>query len=220
MKLIIDFALITGILFCSFILFSLIKKKERVGKVMIILFILILSVLINYYGYLHRLIYLVLPTQVPSNCINVFAGPLFLVYIESLYMRKSNTRLRKFVHFIFPSLYTLFVCIPPVINYYLKNELLEQYFDFIDPLHSIIIVYSLIYCLISLTRLYNFRKLLKKTYSNLDNKDLKWMEFFLIGSTIVISIDLLISIYEITHSPTYWSEGYLTAIAYHVSAFK
>lgn len=213
MKLFIDFTLVTGILFCSFILFTLIKKKEQYGKVMIVLFVLILSVLVNYYGYLHKLIYLVLPTLALSNCINVLAGPLFLIYIKSLYTEEKNIFSQNFIHFVFPSLYTLFVCIPPAINYGLKNKLLDRYFDIIDPFHSLSITYSLIYCVISLKLLYQFRNILKKNYSNLDNKDLKWMEFFLIGSILVIFIDLLTTGYDFAFGENEWSQGYLTAIA-------
>jgi len=196
MKLVLDFLLIVGMLLTVIIIFILFKKKERevAHNILNIIFIFILLVFIAYYGYLHRISILFYSAYIFSFSIDVFIGPLFLVYVQAITGNlKSNF---KYIapHFIFPFLYFLGISLPVLISNLFDIDF--AYLEFIAPFLLYTIVYSLVYCIYALVRLNNFQKEVKEQFSNLENKNLEWVKVFLIGVIAIISINISTSVYE------------------------
>ncbi len=214
MKLVLDFLLITGLLFTSLILILLFRKnnKESHHKVLIGIFVTIFLVFLNYYAYLHRIRLLFYLTKVFADSIDVFIGSLFLVYIKGITGQHRNSLRNNLVHFIFPLIYLFGISIPDTLGSVI------EYFEFsytrtVQDYLFITILYSFGYCFYSLWKLIRFQELVKFNYSNVENKDLAWVKYLLVGSLVVLGIDVLSSILEAFSIDIGNEDGFMTVIS-------
>lgn len=213
MKLALDFLLITGILFTGLLLILLIRKqnKEQHQKILIWIFFLILFVFISFYAYLHKIRLLFYVTYVFSDSIDVFIGPLLLVYVKGIIGDAKNSFKDNIIHFVLPTLYIMGISIPAVIA--MVSDAYEmEYLEKLQPILLFTIVYSYVYCIITYLKLMRFRKLVKFNYSNLENKDLNWVSFMLLASIVVLTIDISTSIYESFVGDMGLDIGFITVI--------
>ncbi|MGK0447077.1 MAG: AraC-like DNA-binding protein [Polaribacter sp.] len=213
MKLFLDFSLTTGIVLTSIILFILFKQKNKTQtkKILIVIFIQLMLVFIFYYGYLHKLKELVVVTFIFEDPIIVLLGPMLFFYVTSIVKDSKITVSETIVHCIVPLLYILTISFPALINI-VSDIYVFEYLSRFENLIPFIILYSLVYCIISLQLLEKFRTLVKLNYSNLNNKNLKWVQYLLLGTIFIISIDVLTSIYELATGNSNDSIGYFTII--------
>lgn len=213
MKLVLDFLLITGILLTCLILVLLVRKnnKESHHKVLMAIFVAILLVFLNYYAYLHQIRSLFYLTQVFSDSIDIFIGPLFLVYIKGVTGEEKYSFRDNLVHFIFPIVYLFVISIPATI--YSFNGTFElSYIKAVQNFLFSTILYSFFYCAYSLWKLLRFQKLVKFNYSNLENKDLAWIKYLLIGGLIILGIDVVSNIFEAFSIDIGNDDGFMTVI--------
>jgi AraC-like DNA-binding protein len=213
MKLGLDFLLISGILFTCIILILLIRKnnKEIHDKVLTGIFVFILLVFLNYYAYLHQIRTLFYFTDVFADSIDVFIGPLFLIYIKGVIGKTSNSFRNNIIHFILPFIYFFAISIPDTINSF-TNEIDFIYLDKIQNFLSFTILYSIGYCVYSLWELIKFQKLVKFNFSNLENKDLSWVKYLLVGALFILGIDLVSNILEFISIDIGNNDGFMTVI--------
>lgn len=213
MKLLLDFSLTTGIVITILILFLLFKQKEkdRAKKILIMIFLLLLFVFIFHYGYLHRIRNLVIFTYLFEDAIVVFLGPMLFLYVKVIVSDSKIVFKRNIIHFVFPILYLLVISIPSLLS--IVND--NYTFDYINGLEyyiSFLIIYSLIYCIISLKLLSIFQGVIKLNYSNLENKNLSWIQHLLLGTILIISIDVFTTVFELMTEELDWNIGYLTIV--------
>ncbi len=213
MKLFLDFSLTIGIVMTSIISFILFKQKNKsqAKKILIVIFIQLLFVFLFYYGYLHKLRELVVATFIFEDPIIVFIGPMLFLYVTRIVKDSKITAAEIIVHFIAPLLYVLTISLPNLISI-VSDIYTFEYLSSIEDLIPLVILYSLVYCIISLQLLLKFRALVKLNYSNLDNKNLKWVQQLLLGVIFIISIDVLTTIYELAAGDSNGSVGYFTII--------
>lgn len=213
MKLFLDFSLAAGVVLSALILVLLFKqgKRDQAKKVLISIFILVFLVLLFTYGYLNRNAVIIVTTFIFESSSAVMIGPMIYLYIKCLVSNSSISLKTHGVHFIFPLLYIFIISIPGLYNGISKKHDLE-YLDDIEFLASLSIIYSLVYCIISLKLLNRFQEVIKRNYSNIDNRDLRWIFHFLSGIIAVILIDITTTLYELTFGVLEWNIGYLTIV--------
>jgi AraC-like DNA-binding protein len=213
MDLILDFLLITGILFTGLVLVILIRKQsqESPQKILIWIFLSILFVFLFYYSYLHRIRLLFYATFIFSDSTDVFIGPLILVYVKGIIGDLKNSVKDNMVHFIFPLVYLLAISIPAFLNMVFESFDTE-YFEKLQPLLLFTILYSYAYCIVTYFKLINFQKLMKLNFSNLENRDLNWVKQLLIASMIILTIDISTSVYEAFVGDLGLEVGYISVI--------
>lgn len=213
MKLFFDFSFTAGILINGLILFLLFKKKDEGihRKILFIIFLFILLTVICFYGFLHKNRLLFFPTFIFEDSLSVLIGPMLLLYLKSLIFPTKNILIRNWRHFFIPMLYIVFISVPVLISMW-NDDPLFGYIDVGGDYFSLAIIYSFIYCIVALRLLKKAGEVIKNNYSNIDGVDLKWIQNLLIGTSMVISVDVLSSLYEFIIGPLAWNTFYLTAI--------
>jgi len=212
MKLFLDFSLTTGIVLTSIILLLLFKQhKSQTKKILIVIFIQFMLVFVFHYGYLHKLKALVLATFIFEDPIIVLFGPMIFFYTNSIVKDSKITVKETIVHLIVPLLYVITISIPSLITI-VSDIYAFEYLSRIENLIPFLILYSFVYCIISLKILQKFQELVKRNYSNLENKNLKWMQYLIIGAIFIIAIDVLASIYELSTGNLSYTIAYFTVI--------
>ncbi len=213
MDLFLDFSFITGIIISFLILFILFKekKKEPSKKILISIFILFFFVFLFFYSYIHAIKLLFIATFIFQDAVVVLIGPLLFLYVKCIFSNSKTLLKKNRIHFLFPLIYIVIISIPSLILILTKHPLFK-YIASLETFISLAITYSLIYCLIALQLLLTLQKSIKHHYSNIDDKDLKWVKLLLIGSIIIISIDLMTTLYELFFGVIQWNIGYLTVV--------
>ena len=213
MDLVLDFLLITGILFTGLLLIFLIRKqrKESPQKMLIWIFVSILLVFVSYYAYLHRIRLLFYTTFVFSNSTDVLIGPLLLLYVKGIIGDAKNSLKDNILHFIFPAIYVIGISIPALIGM-VSTSYTMDYIDKLQPILLYTIVYSYGYCIVTYFKLIRFQKLVKLNYSSLENRDLNWVRYLLLASMVIMTIDILTSVYETFAGEMGFEIGFISVI--------
>ncbi len=214
MKLVLDFVFIIGFLISVSILYLLNKNssKELHKQILQIIFVFVILSICSSYAYLHKIRFLFYGTFIFDNCISYLIGPLLLLYIKSIFLPTKGLIKKNRRHFIIPVVFIFVFTIPSLISTYNKKYLFD-YIEIYENSISLVIVYSLIYCIFSLKILKKAKKIIKHNYSNLDGVDLSWIRRLLIGVILIISIDIFTTVYEIYFGELMWNTYYLTSIA-------
>ncbi|MEL6943965.1 MAG: helix-turn-helix transcriptional regulator [Bacteroidota bacterium] len=192
------FLLVTGINAAGMVLFLLNRKKEKQFPhwILIILFGYILMVALHAYGQLFESKFLDIIGFLFADTIGYFAGPAMIVYIQSLFQSKKQL-LKSGIFFLPLVLYVLFVSMPSLTN--LLFGMNEPYLDKIRSYSFIfnIQAFFLLACLIFAFYLHiRYRSKLKSIYSNLEDKDLNWIRYLLIGMMATIIFYIATAILE------------------------
>lgn len=219
MKLVADFALVTGIVGTIFILFSLFKKphKELPHKLLISIFIVLFFVVLGFYSILHDLKPLLCLSFIFYFATGYLLGPLFYLYIKSLYHSEENFLRKNKLHFIPFLILLVFLEIPLLISH-INGKYLLSYLRTIednnwDNFETVFQAFFFIfYCLLSLYLLQKYRTTLKQNFSNLQEKDLNWIKYLIIGCLVAMSIDVTVFGYQwiFGEFETDFEMGYLT----------
>ncbi len=217
MKLLTDFILVTGIILALLSIISLIRRgeKETHQKILALIFLLFLFEFLFFYAVLHKVKWLFLFTFLIEDPIALFIGPLILMYIKSIYASRIFAIQRLWTHFIPGALYLFFISLP-AFYYLLTDNIIFDYIILLDKnlyLLNILIISPLVYSIISLRLLHTYKQVANQNFSNLEEKDLKWIGRLLIGVLIVCVIDLSTSFYELVYGELEWDTGFLTVVA-------
>lgn len=214
MELLSSFLFTMGMLATLLILFILIRasQKELPQKLLIGVFILLFFVCFYAYGELHG-VFLITQISFPfADAVGFALGPLLFTYIQSLY-RKSKGLLKKYTyHFIPLGLYLLFVSIPRLISFE-PHSFLHKYQATLNS-HELVLqfqgIYLVVYCLISLRSIQKYQALLKQNYANLQEKDLQWVRFLLIGIILTLLVNICLVLAELYWGEFSWETSNLT----------
>lgn len=200
MQLVISFLLTTGIVITLIILWGLWQRPHRKlpQNILVVIFIFLFFVCFNSYGQLHGIKPIYALGLLFADPIGFFLGPLFYLYIQSLYHTRNRIALHARKHFLPFIFYFIIVTIPTTISFltgksfFIYQKWIEEY-DFLLQLQAI---YFAIYCVFCLYLLSNYKRSLKQHYSNLTAKDLSWVKHLLIGILCIMGIQLLTVLYE------------------------
>ncbi|MEW7279690.1 helix-turn-helix transcriptional regulator [Aquimarina sp. 2201CG1-2-11] len=99
-------------------------------------------------------------------------------------------------NFVFPLLY-IFLFSIPIWFFFYKEEYVFSYIEVFQDYISLMILYSLFYCLLALKLLYKVEHVIKHYYSNNDIVNVGWIKRILLGIIVVICIDVLFTIIEL-----------------------
>lgn len=215
MELILDFAFITAFLFNILILFLLAKNssKEFHKRILQIIFLFIALSLCQDYAYLHKIRWLFYGTFIFDHSIATVIGPLLLLYVKSIFLPQKSILKENKIHFIIPVIFLFVFTVPALIYMYSKGSVsIFNYIKTYEVYIPLIVIYSLIYCVVALQFLGKGEKVIKHNYSNLDGVDLSWIRLFLIGAILVISIDILSTVYELLFGELEWNTLYITSV--------
>lgn len=213
MNLILDFLLITGLLATLLIIIILLGKKvkEFPQRILIYIFIAIFLLFLSFYAYLHRIPWLFYATYIFSDSVDVLIGPLLFIYVKGIIGSSRNNFRYNYIHYFFPALYIIFISIP-LLKGMVTNTGIPSYILSIQSVLLFVVAYSFGYCIYTYGKLIRFQKLVKLNYSNLENRDLNWIKLLLLGTIIVLTIDLSTSIYEVFVGDLGLDVGFITII--------
>lgn len=219
MKLVADFALVTGIVGTIFMLFLLLRNSQRElpHKLLITIFIVLLFVVLGFYAILHDLKFLIYISFILYFATGYVLGPLFYLYIKSLFHSEAHFLQKNWIHFI-PFLFMLVFLEFPLLISHIRGKYLFSYLRTMehndwDNIETVFQAFFFIfYCGLSLYLLKKYRKTLKQNFSNLQEKDLNWVKYLIIGCLVAMSIDVTVFGYQWIFGAfeTDFEMGYLT----------
>ncbi|MBR9854151.1 MAG: helix-turn-helix transcriptional regulator [Algicola sp.] len=202
LKLIIDFILIVGIVLSIITLLKLYKTENNQlpKKILMVFWFFIGITILHFYGLLHKLDLLFIPTYVFENGSRFVLAVLIYLYVKSLFENDKGFLIRHFAHFVPFLFYLLGYTIPSVINY-INNDDIFSYIQTIDEHINLALIkdsYGIAYLVLSL-RIFNaYEPRLKGFYSSFKEKDFVWVKKFILLFLIAVCIDLVITISEIS----------------------
>ncbi|PKV53113.1 AraC-like DNA-binding protein [Aquimarina sp. MAR_2010_214] len=215
MKLLVDFVLVGGVIIIAILLLLLIKskKKQLSQKILTVFFVFLGCVILCFYALLHDIIWLFRICFIPNDITVLVVGPLLLLYIKSLFLKEENLVKNSLPHFIPAALYTVFIAVPTLLYGIFSIDRLSYILsDFIYFFIRIGDLHLMLYLIISLRLLSKYRKLMKSKYSNLTKYDFNWIRIMLQGALCVISIDVMLKIYESFYGDFDWNADFVSVI--------
>lgn len=207
MKLVVDFILIIGILLNIIALIGLLRLKQKKipQYILIVFWLLILSIFIFFYANLHNLKTLRFISNYFQGGARFLIPPLIFLYIKSIFSNKPNLLKKNLIHFVPFIIYFTVYTVP--------NSLDVDFAKYIDEhINRALIkdVYGIVYFSLSLKLFYSVNNTMKQNYSNIAEKDFLWIEKFLICFLLVLIIDLLLTISEISFGYNVSWDGYIS----------
>lgn len=213
----ISFILISGIVINLIILWFLSKKDKTdlSQKILKSFFVCIFFIPLNFYAELNNLGLLFIITFNFADTATLLIGPLLLIYVKSLFNTKENLFKTHRIHFLIPILYFFLISIPILLilvfeisTVQIKNAVDSK----INYVFFTADLFLLVYIILSFRTLSSYLNITKSAFSNLKNKDLKWVKNMLIGATFLIIIDLIGFIYDFTYPDSDINVGFITII--------
>ncbi|WP_438425702.1 helix-turn-helix domain-containing protein [Aquimarina macrocephali] len=215
MKLLVDFVLVGGVIVIAILLLLLIKskKKQLSQKILIVFFAFLVCVILCFYALLHDILWLFRICFIPNDVTVLVVGPLLLLYIKSLFLKEESLIKNSLPHFIPAVLYTVFIAVPTLLYGMFSIDGLSYILsDFIYFFIRIGDLYLILYLIISLRLLSKYRRLIKSNYSNLTRYDFNWIRIMLQGALCIISIDVILKIYESFYGDFDWNVDFVSVI--------
>lgn len=214
MKLIIDFILIVGIVLNIITLLKLFKTKNNQlpKKILIIFWFFILFILIHFYGLLHKLNFLLIPTFLLENGSRLILAVLIYLYVKSLFENEKNFIAKYFVHLMPFVLYLFLYTLPSSLNYATGKNIFP-YIQIINTYINLALIkdlYGLIYLLLSLNVYNKYEPRLKQFFSSFKEENFIWIKKFIMLFLVAISVDLIITISEIYFGYNVEWDAYIT----------
>ncbi|WP_299521315.1 AraC family transcriptional regulator [Winogradskyella sp.] len=211
MKLTVDFILITGVLLNILTILGLVRiqQKKLPHYILIIFWVLILGVFAYFYASLHELQTLKFIANYLEDGVRFFIPPLIFLYVKSIFIKDVNLVKKNLIHFVPFMIYFLIYTLPK--SFYSGLE----HIQFIDRHIDWALVqdlFGITYFLMSLWLFYRVKRTMKDNYSNITDKDFLWIEKFLISFLIVLIVDLILTISEISFGYNVTWDGYITVI--------
>lgn len=213
----ISFILISGIVINLIILWFLSKKDKTdlSQKILKSFFVCIFFIPLNFYAELNNLGLLFVITFNFADTATLLIGPLLLIYVKSLFNTKENLFKTHRIHFLIPILYFFLISIPILLILVFEISTV-QIKDAVDSKINYVFftadLFLLVYIILSFRTLSSYLNITKSAFSNLKNKDLKWVKNMLIGATFLIIIDLIGFIYDFTYPDSDINVGFITII--------
>jgi len=207
--------LISGIVINTIIIWLLTKtnKSALAQKILIVIFIGIVFLLLNFYAELNKIRLLHILTFNIQDTITLFFGPLLYVYVKSLFIEDKKLIRKNRFHFIFPLLYLMVYSIPDLFYSYFEIKLTpfaENLYAINDYFFVINDFYLLIYLLLTLKLLSTYNKVARSIYSNLKDKELRWVKYFIVCGIFIIIVDIFTYVYDYFYTEQELNSGFVT----------
>lgn len=218
MNLLVDFILVGGILITLLILFLLFRRKHRELPhiLLIVFFVLLFFVSLSFYAQHHNIEWLYEIAFLPQDTIVWVIGPVLMLYVKSLFLEPKGLLKKNSLHFTPYILYLILISIPVLIST-IQGSYVFNYLRYLsDHRYLIIVTRGLLLLVYIIYCLYLFKKyleLIKENFSSLNDHDFLWIRRLLIGSLLIIFIDVLSELYEMAFGYLTWDSGYLTVLA-------
>ncbi len=199
MELFTDFTLHLGILANTLLLYVLWKNgwKEFHFKVLFVIFLWIVFTQICFFGFIKESKPIFYFTFLFQDTIPISIGACLFLYVKAIFYPSQNIIRKNIKHFIIPFLYLLFASIPKLISLLNSPNVFEHLRTGLENLWALSIIYSLIYCFIAIKLVKKTNKVVKLYYANINPADFNWLLKLLYGTTVIIGIDISITIYEV-----------------------
>ncbi|AXT53393.1 AraC family transcriptional regulator [Aquimarina sp. BL5] len=197
MKLALNFVLVIGIVLSILPIIGIVKLKEKKlpHYLLIVFWILILNIIIYFYATLHELTLLQFITNYLQNGVRFLIPPLLYVYVKSIFFKPSGLIRENIKHFIVFFIYFTAYILPK--SLYPNATYIYTIHVYVPNWAIVQDIFGILYFIAALHLFYKFKNLLKVNYSNIREKDVLWIEKFLISFLIVLIVDLIITIVEI-----------------------
>lgn len=214
MELITDFILITGIVVTAIILFAILRFTEKAlpQRLLFVIFLFSFFVSFHAYGEFHDIKWIYSLGFIFADPLGYFLGPLLFLYIKSLFQAEKGLIQKHLFHFIPFLSYFLLITLPFTASLW-QGKSLFPYLDTLEQ-HEYILqlqaIFLLVYCILSLRLLSKLSRAIKGSYSNLQQKDLRWIRYLLVGFSGIISFHLLLTLYQSLGGPLAWGAYYAT----------
>jgi len=217
MALLANFLITTGIIITLIIIIGLIRRKKKTLShyILIAIFSLLFFVSFYSYGEVNDIEIIYTFSFVFADAIGFLIGPLLYLYIKSIYLKKESVLSSALWHFFPAILYIVFISIPIFIST-IKDDYLFSYIAFIDRnefLLQLQVLYLLAYVFLSFLSLKKFQRVIKENFSNLNDKDLKWVTYLLYGIVAVMGVQICIEAYSLIYNGRWSFDNTTTTIA-------
>ncbi|WP_010182602.1 AraC family transcriptional regulator [Aquimarina agarilytica] len=202
MTLILDFILNLGIIVNILILYILGKNERKAYhyKVLFIIFLFILVTQFCFLGYAFKNKMLFFSMFIFQDAIPITIGPLLFLYVKFILLPSHTIWEKNWIHFLLPFLYVLFASFPTLYKMQSNPNVFNHLRTGWENAYAFSIVYSLVYCIFALKILKKGQYLIEEFYSNKDKIDLGWLKKLIYATLLVITVDISITIYELTIS--------------------
>ena len=210
MELIVDFVLVVGIVLSILPIIAMMRLRERrvPQHILMVVWALLLNFILYQYASLHQLSTLQFFTNFLWQGVWFLIPPLLYVYVKSIFLEPSNLVKKNLKHCIVFFVYFFDYIIPKSIN---PNTTYIETIDRYVPNWAVIQdVFGIIYFLLTLRLLYNFRKLIKYNYPHIGEQGFLWMKRFLISFLLVVLVDLVIIFTGYVFGPYVAGEAYIS----------
>lgn len=217
MKNILEFIVIGNVIISFIIIWFLTQRKKLYlnNKILIVFFLCIGFSMLHIYSQLNGIKLLFLSTFIIQDTIVLFIAPLLYLYVKSLYLKEKGLIKKNIIHFMFPAIYLLLISIPLLI-FKINETTTPSFFKIILEwrlLHYVLEnFYLLIYLIFTLNLYYKYKKLMTLAFSDLKDKELRWIKYLLFGMIIIITIDQFAYLYDFVSSNTKIETGFLSII--------
>lgn len=191
------------------------KNRQLSHAILTGIFSCFLFVILFFYAIENKIKWLAIATLMVEDLTIFIISPLLLIYVKSLFPHQKGLLRDHKYHFVPTIIYLLGITLP-VYYYIFTQEYLFRYvewFNEYDFLISFQIIYLILYAIFSLWYLNRFESRIKNFYSNLDDKDLSWIRFLLMGIIAVGAIDFSTSMFELMFGMLNWDTGIITILA-------
>jgi len=214
--LIVNFILIVGILLNIFVLFGLIrlKNKKLPQKILIIFWVFVFVNILHSYSALHNLRWFNRTTFIFEDGSRFIVAPLIFLYFKSLFLNHTSFIKKNSIHFIAFLLYFLVYTIPRFVNILTDPDIFRHLYQIYKYVNIALVkdLFFIGYCMLTLQLFYRIKKTMKHNYSDIKEKDFSWLQIFLLSMTVVILIDLILTLSEIFFNYSSFRDGFITLI--------
>lgn len=214
-EMLVNFVLAAGMTLIVIIITFLLRfKKQLPYRLLSVFFASIFFFLLYYFGYLHRSRTLGGIAFLFGNGMGFLWGPLFLHYIQSLAYPKKQVLRSLGLHLIPFGLNALLISVPRAINMFDRDyfqAFTEWYMPNSEYLNILENAFVLVYFFICLRFIRRINVLHSNSYSDTDGKDLAWCRQLITGLAVIVSLDIVFSVYELNFPPIEWNIGMVPA---------
>ncbi len=165
-------------------------------KLLFVIFSFVVSTLVCLYGFENRNAVVFYTTYLAQDTFILTLGPLVFLYVQSIVLPAEGLLKSNIKHFLFPVVYLLLVSVPIWINLMFGTFSFEYLRLGNENLFSLVIMYSLVYCILTLRLLQKAKAVILQNYADGKGVNLNWLKKFLNGIIVVITIDILTTLYE------------------------
>jgi AraC-like DNA-binding protein len=223
-EMLVNFVLVAGMTLILIIVTFLIRfRKQLPYRLLSIFFVSVFFFLLYYFGYLHRSRTIGGIAFLFGNGMGFLWGPLFLHYIRSLAYPKKQVMRSLLLHLLPFAANMLFISVPRALNMF-SRAYFAGFADWYMPNSEYLNIlengFVLVYFFICLRSVHRLNDLQTDSYSDTEGKDLAWCRQLIVALIVIVSLDILFSVYELNYPPIEWNIGMLPAFAFvGLSAF-